>query len=294
MRWSLFNHRSRGHRWGTASRRDVRALAARTSPRVAARLSPTRLAAALSILLALLALIAWSALWGMRRIAALLVYENPMFALRALDVSSDGRLTPELLREYARLREGENIFALDLRQVRENLLSVPLVRDAQVRRRLPDGLEVRVTERTPLARLRMPGTDLTLAVDAEGWLVVGDASAAALPLLRGFSTPGLRPGLQLVSPEVRDALALLDRCARRRALLALTPREVRRLDAEVLVLVLDSGDEIVLPRRQLFERLDDLPDLLRHLRNRRGASAGPYRIDLSGEVNASVMPLGAG
>jgi len=287
------------HRWAGQGRAHDRArrpnhvLAARASS-VTNRPSPARLALVLAVAGSLLGVLTWTAWAGARRIAAALVYENPMFALNIVDVSSDGRLTPELLRDYARLRQGENVFALDVRQVRENLLSVPLVRDARVRRRLPDGLEVRVTERTPLARLRMPGTDLTLAVDADGWVIVGDKSADALPLLRGFATPGLRPGVQLTSPELRDALGLLDRCARRRSLGGLSPREVRRVDAEVLSLVLETGDEVLLPRRRLIERLDDLPDLLRHLRNRRGVRAGPYRIDMTGEVHASVTPLAEG
>lgn len=293
MHGGLFHRWLGGRRANVGVRRDVRLGSARASS-ATVRPSLVRLTAVLTVLAASVWFVGWTVATGMRQVAAALMYQNPMFALRTLDVSSDGRLTPELLREYARVRQGENVFALDVRQVRENLLSVPLVRDAQVRRRFPDGLQVRVTERTPLARLRMPGTDLTLAVDVEGWTIVGDASAAALPLLRAFSTPGVRPGLQLVSPELRDALALLDHCARRRALLALTPREVRRFDPETLVMVLDTGDEVWLPRRQLLERLDDLPDLLRHLRNRRGTSTGPYRIDMTGEVNASVAPLGAG
>ncbi|MCX7817615.1 MAG: FtsQ-type POTRA domain-containing protein [Kiritimatiellae bacterium] len=291
MQWNPFRRWSAGP--AGVRRGEIRVLTARV-PSAAVRPVPTRVAAVFAAGVALLALVGWGTLAGARRLAAALVYENPLFTLQTLDVSSDGRLTPELLRQYAGVRAGDNLFAVDLRRVREDLLSVPLVREVRVRRRLPNGLEVRVTERTPLARLRMPGTDLPLAVDVEGWVLVGDGASAALPLLKGFPTPGLRPGLQLSSPEVRDALLLLDHCARRRAFLGLTPREVRRLDAETLVLVLDTGDEVLLPRRRLLERLDDLPDLLRHLRARRGASPGPHQIDLTGEVNASVAPIGAG
>lgn len=293
MQWNIFNPRTSGRRRGAGGRvGEIRVLNARTSG-ADLRPSRARLVAGLAMAAALIALLVWSVALGARHIVSVLVYDNPVFALRMLDISSDGRLTPDLLREYARLREGESVFAIDLQKVRQNLLSVPRIRDVRVRRRLPDVLEVRVSERTPLARLRMPGTDLMLAVDAEGWVIVGDASAAALPLLQGFSMPGLRPGLQLLSSELHDALALLDRCARRRALLALTPREVRRVDADTLALVLDTGDEVLLPRCRLVERLDDLPDLLRHLRNRRGAAGGPYRIDMTGEVNVSVLPLEA-
>ncbi len=249
-----------------------------------------RLLKRIALVGAAIASIAWVAVASLRSLSAVLFTRNPTFTLRRLDLTSDGRLAPDLLQRFAGIGIGTNLFELQLRRIRSDLMAVPAVREVRVRRRMPDTLEIRIQERLPIARIVMPGTDLPLVVDADGWIIVADAAAAAAqPLLTGFSPPGVRPGIQIVSPEARDALRLLDLCARSTALRGIAIREVRRRDFETFSLVFENGDEVWLPRQGMDRRLNELPDLLRTLRDRRGA--GPLRIDMTGEINHTVTGL---
>ncbi len=229
---------------------------------------------------------------GFRKATATLFTENPFFTIRNLDLSSDGRLTPELLQRYAELREGENLFRVSSEEICQRLRSVPLVKDVQVRRLLPDTLEVRVVERTPLARIVLPGYELPLAVDAEGWVWIGDASTQALPQLTGFHPLGLRPGIRLAAPDLLDALALLSRVAKDVTLRSVGILRVHRRDAETFLLTLATGEEVLMPRRTMHSCLDYLPDILRRVRNYpRHEGSPPVRIDMTGEVNYSIRNL---
>lgn len=259
--------------------------------RAAARSGRAVIVRAIATALAALCAAAWLAVWGFARIEAALFSRNPMFTIARLDMSSDGRLTPELLQRYARVSPGENLFAVDPQRIRNELLSIPAVRDIAVRRRLPDTLEVRVVERTALAKIPMPGTDLLLTVDVDGWVLVAEPASASLPLLSGFSFPGLRPGIQVVTPEIRDALRILDACASDPALRSVSILEIRRADTEHLLLRLEGGEEALLPRRHIDRRLAELPDVLRNVRGRRRAAGGVVRIDMTGEINHCVTGL---
>ena len=80
----------------------------------------------------------------------------------------------------------------------------PLVQDAEVRRRLPDGLLVEVTERVPVALAPTPTLE---PVDAEGYRLPLDPAAHRfdLPVLGSSDTPPT--GARLVPARVRRLAA---------------------------------------------------------------------------------------
>jgi cell division protein FtsQ len=82
----------------------------------------------------------------------------------------------------SRVGEG-HFFTVDLESVRALFESIPWVRRAELRRRWPDCLEVRIEEQVPLARWGQQRRDTQL-VNADGQLFRGQ-SDATLPLLSG-------------------------------------------------------------------------------------------------------------
>jgi hypothetical protein len=75
---------------------------------------------------------------------------------------------------------GRNVFALDLADVRQRLLSDPWIADASVRRALPHGLRVAVVERAPAALEQ--GADSLRVLDGEGRVLAEGVAAGAFPL----------------------------------------------------------------------------------------------------------------
>lgn len=82
-------------------------------------------------------------------------------------------------RRMLRALEGRNLLALNLHELRAELENLPGVAGAALRRRLPDGLEVRLSARTPLAAWGGGGL-----VDVRGRRYEG-AAEEWLPIFRG-------------------------------------------------------------------------------------------------------------
>jgi hypothetical protein len=159
--------------------------------------------------------------WALKQ----LVYENEAFAVRQLDIETDGGIPVEQIRRWAGIKLGENLFALDHSRVRRDLELVPRVELASVQKVLPGTVRVRIIERVPVARVNLPrprtggGVELVpLEVDANGWVMsplgkrdpVGpDDFEMPLPVLSGISPSEVRSGRQLESPRVQAALRFL-------------------------------------------------------------------------------------
>ncbi len=165
---------------------------------------------AIALLIIALAGVVWAGMVGVNAMNNWMFAENEYFQIRHLDIESNGRLQPSNIREYARLSEGLNLFAVDINQVRSDLESVPLVRHAEVRRKLPDTLVVRVTERSAIARIKQPDWPADLSVDREGYILGVASRTTVLPAISGIREKGLSPGSQIKDPAVGDALLAIE------------------------------------------------------------------------------------
>lgn len=117
--------------------------------------------------------------------------------LRVADVTIQGnhRLSHGEIRSILNGLEGAHILGLDLVEWQDRLLASPWVAEATIRRVLPNGVEVRVREREPMAIGRV-GSTLYL-VDAHGVVVDEYGPAYAdldLPMVDGLSAGGKAKG----------------------------------------------------------------------------------------------------
>jgi cell division septal protein FtsQ len=161
-----------------------------------------RVVAALVTLIGLPAL-AVGLWWGGHQAWLGMFAENPFFEIKRIEITTDGMLGVGDVQEYARVRPGLNLFAVRPQDVRAALLTVPVIADAQVGRRLPDGLVIEVTERIAVARLGRPGAGSTLAVDATGHVLGPSSVRVSLPVVLGVRDVGLRPGDVVADPCCR-------------------------------------------------------------------------------------------
>lgn len=241
---------------------------------------------AISAFLLIVAVLAWGAYAGARGLYRVLLANNPRFALRTIDARSDGRLTPAQIIEYAGLNGAQRLFGVNLRQVWTDLQAIPSVKSATVRRRLPDTLEVRVMERTPMAQIVMAGTDYTDAADREGVLMGPRFASPLLPIIEGVNEPGLKPGRRLQSPAARAALAAIEFCETSRLRQYVRIQRVTIAPDGRLELTLDNGDRAVLPEEldhdALRTKLRNLATIQKTIRDQRlPRGPGPLTIDLT-------------
>jgi len=161
--------------------------------------------------------------WALDR----LVYENPSFSIRAVDVRTDGQISVDQLRRWSGVQSGGNLMALDLARVKSNLELVPNVHSVSVERLLPKTLRIRVAERKPIARIYLPRVAendemviQTWLLDLEGAVMMPldpkycqpalDLPDADLPVLIGVNPRELRLGRAVESGRLHTALRLVD------------------------------------------------------------------------------------
>ena len=157
--------------------------------------------------------------FGVRFGAKRLFFENPDYQLSQIEVQTDGTLQRDQILKAAGLREGENIFSVNLAQVRDRLQQLPQVDEVQVMRRLPGQIDLRIVERKPIAWITSDkqisdpfASDVAFLVDARGVLMKEKKllpEYLGLPLITGCTSESLEAGKIVESFEAKAALELL-------------------------------------------------------------------------------------
>ncbi|MGA9780494.1 MAG: FtsQ-type POTRA domain-containing protein [Verrucomicrobiia bacterium] len=201
-----------------------------------------------------------------------LVYENSEFAIRRVDVQTDGVISPDQLRRWSGVKAGDNLMALDLASVKRNLELVSTIGSVSVERVLPGLLQIRVTERQPVAQVDVPragaagGIEVTVyQLDADGYVMQPlDPRLCVIPLAQirdqlpvivGLNAYQLQPGQRVESPQVLAALQLLG-TFNRSVMTGLV--NLRRIDVSspgVVVATTEQGGEITFGLDNLEQQL---------------------------------------
>ena len=153
---------------------------------------------------------------GLGRLVERHLRSSPYFALRHVVVHGAERLGEAEVRALAGLQDGRNVFELSPRRVVRALRSHPWIASAEARRRLPDGYEVTITERHPVAVALREGEPWWVDETGEVFAPTGPEGPADLPVISGlrWSHPRrLRRQLEIAVSLVHDwrALRLEDR-----------------------------------------------------------------------------------
>lgn len=170
---------------------------------------------------------------------------RPLFPLREVVVMTPAaQVTTQQLEYVARTAIHGNFFSVDLEQVRQSFEKLPWVRRAEVRRRWPDSLELRLEEHQAVAYWTVVDSGDTHLVNRQGEIFVA-ASNADMPSFAG--PQGSAPYLQA---RFNDFTAQLAPIGRR-------PVGVVMSDREAWQIKLDDGMLILLGRDQEKAPMDD-------------------------------------
>ncbi len=199
-------------------------------------------------------------------------YENPSFAIRRIDVQTDGVVSADQLRKWSGVRIGQNLLALDLDRVRRYVEMESVIESASVERILPHVLCLRITEREPVAQCpvehRRPDGNtehITLFLDANGYVIVPLTASQRtaplapadekLPLLIGLNPTELRPGRRVESGQARGALDLIVAFSHSEMARLVDLKQVDISSPDVIVATTDQGSEITFGTDDLDQQL---------------------------------------
>ena len=206
--------------------------------------------------------------WALDR----LVYKNQAFAIRRINVETDGDIAVDQLRLWAGVRMGENLLALDLARVKRDLEMVPLVQRVSIERTLPGTVCIRITERKPVAQVNLPivrpgaaGAVVVYHLDAAGHVMLpleprqravpANPADEALPVIGGVAPVELQPGRFINAPQVQAALRLIE-AFKESPMAGLV--DLKRVDVsapEVLVATTGQGSQVTFALTELRQQL---------------------------------------
>ena len=211
-----------------------------------------------------------------------------------LRTSAGGVLDEAWLRNTLALPAGVTLMELDLPRLRARLLRDGQVDSAALSREFPDRLVVRITERSPVARVRVETGPVPrdLLVAADGTIFQGagyePAMVESLPWLAGVSLvaegDGFRrvPGMTAVAQLLSDAQFAALTLYRSWASVSLARLES---DREIEVATRNGSTVVFSASREYFGQLAKLDYLVDRLAN---TPAARVRIDLSYGRNVPV------
>ncbi|MBI5686389.1 MAG: FtsQ-type POTRA domain-containing protein [Verrucomicrobia bacterium] len=201
---------------------------------------------------------------------------NAKYNITAIQVENDGGLSREEIVTLAGVREGQNLYAVDLGAIRGTLESNPMIRRAEIHRVLPDKLRIVVSERVPAAqfftRALYDGATRRVITPPMGYLIGSDGvvmkpvnpfavskDTARLPLLTGVEPGEIKLGQPLSGAQVLSGLNLIHLCQ--------SPDIAPLLDYERIDLS-RKGALVMVTRYggQISFALDDLPAQLKRLK----------------------------
>lgn len=169
--------------------------------------------------LALLVALGLGVYAGGRLLARRFFFDNPDYRLSTIDIQTDGTLQREQILRTARLREGENVFRINLSDVHDRLQQLPQVDEVEIVRKLPSEIDIKLIERRPIAWITSEkemtdpfSSETAFLVDARGVLMKEKKllpEYLGLPLISGCASESLEAGKVVESYEVKAALELL-------------------------------------------------------------------------------------
>ena len=145
-------------------------------------------------------------------------WENAEYNIANIEVKTDGPLTRDQILDAAGVREGRNIFSVDIAQSRKNLLAVAQVEHAEVGRVLPNKITIDIAERKPVAWVASKLEEDPTAymkgflIDRKGVLMRTKSMTVEsfrLPVICGVTVGNFEAGDTADRLEIRAALELL-------------------------------------------------------------------------------------
>ena len=114
------------------------------------------------------------------------VFLSPLFAIRQIDILGN---EPQLYHEIlytAGITPGQNILTFRASSVRAKINSLPYIKETSIVREFPDKVSIHVTQRVPIAKLRLAGGTYLL-IDDSGMVMAAFARPIyALPVAVGI------------------------------------------------------------------------------------------------------------
>ncbi len=101
---------------------------------------------------------------------------TPYLRIKSVEVNGCRWLEPDKVKKLTGLHPGQNLMAVNLKKIRKKIEQNPWVAGVVINRVIPDRIVIEITERRPLAMVRLDNNE-TYLVDTNGYLIVPVSSS---------------------------------------------------------------------------------------------------------------------
>ena len=116
----------------------------------------------------------------------LFLFISPVFNIKNINVQGNNKINTEQIESLSKLNLEENIFKFSSKTIEENIKENAYIDSVEIKRKLPNTVEIIVTERTPKYQLEYGNA--FVYIDANGNMLEISSENANLPIIRGYST----------------------------------------------------------------------------------------------------------
>jgi len=169
--------------------------------------------------------ISWYLTWSVLTIVIISILSGfilslPIWRISSVKVAGINYLPEAKMISTAKIPQGENIFLIDLDEVKARFSNVIQIKEIKIKRKLPSTIVIDIKERTPYAIAVIGGT--TSLVDEDGYVIAGKSLGSSMykldiskyPVIRGINRKNLEKGMRLDQKDrtfVRAALDMLSK-----------------------------------------------------------------------------------
>ncbi len=141
--------------------------------------------------------------------ACVVLQRSPLFPLREVEVVGTKRLSADHVADIARVPSGATLLRFPADEVAERVSREPWVKSVSVSRVFPDGMRIRVYERSPAAMV--DAGKVFWLVDSDGTIIAQPSVQETGSLVSIRDIPGLdpSPGRKTTSEPLLNALRVL-------------------------------------------------------------------------------------
>ncbi len=193
----------------------------------------------------------------------------PYFSVEQITVKGLKQLSPEQVISQSQLKINDNIFAVDLVQVKKRLEAHPWIEQASVQRTLPRSLKIKIKEREAVALIHLENL---YYLDKNGQIFkkVSREESLNFPVITGITRSELSsPGRQDVKDLLGKALTLLKLASGRGWLRKSNISEINiDPDLGLSIFTADTATQIKLGLNHLSRKWSHLQRLLPFLQGR--------------------------
>lgn len=216
---------------------------------------------------------------------------NDHFILRRVIVKSGGwwKSREREVSEILGITEGKtNLFSLDLKAARLKLEAKPSIAKVAVYKILPDTLAVEITERIPRAFIHGRGNKIVVDNDAVVMFTSSCVNVSTdLPVITGFRSQPDQLSQGNILEQVKPALDLLNSAKTecpRVAISRISLNNKREFNISIIDLKTGKKYNVLLPRRNLLEKLAALDPVLEAIAAGRGKNASAIDMRFEGQA----------